>query len=461
MKLRTQDILNATGGKEIYECPPAFEGITTDSRKAVKGGLFVPLIGEKFDGHEFIAQAFEAGASGTVVKYSHPVLVPSGMAIIEVGDTLKALQNMARYFRAKRPDLKVVGITGTNGKTTTKEMLASILGVNGPVLKTEGNLNNHIGLPLTIMKLEKEQWAAVIEMGMSGFGEIKLLAGIAAPQVGIITNIGPAHLDSLGDMAGVARAKGELIEALPEDGRAVLNLDDPFMASMIESNRERAYTFGLNPDADFSASDIKESLQGVYFKMKTPAGSVPVSLPVMGGHNVYNALAASAAAHALGIGLEGIKGGLEGFTPAKMRMEVVATGGITVINDAYNANPASMAAALTALASVKEGRKVAVLGDMKELGASADKAHCDLGRLAGADNLALLVAVGEYAGLVARGAAETGMAVENIFELGSAEEAGRLLSGKLRDGDTVLVKGSRAMGMERVVELIRNRRPAA
>lgn len=456
--LTISDILEATGGRLVSPGPESFANVSTDSRAVRAGDLFVPLVGERFDGHDFIKESVEKGAGGALMQRGRKVHAPPGKALIEVADTLRALQDIAHRVRKSREGLVVIGITGTNGKTTTKEMLAKVLETRGPVLRNEGNLNNEIGLPLTLLRLEKRHWAAVLEMGMSGFGEIRRLSEIAEPGMGVITNIGPAHLDSLGDLEGVAKAKGELIEALPGDGKAVLNMDDPYLKDLLVASKARAVTFGLRPGAMVSATDIKESAAGVSFRLTVPGGSASVKLPVMGWHNVYNAMAAAAAAWPLGIPAGGIKEGLEKFRPVSMRMEVVDVDGARVINDAYNANPASMAAALTALASLKDGRRIAVLGDMLELGDAAARAHFEVGRLAGAEGLALIVLIGAHAGDTARGAAESGMPAESIIKAGGPEEAAAVLSEKVRKGDHVLVKGSRGMRMERVIDLFRARR---
>ena len=460
-RFKTEDILKATGGTLLQTGPKGFSGISTDSRKIEKGELFVPLVGERFDGHNFVDAALDRGAAGCIVNRGRVVSAPEGRAVVEVVDSLRALQNIAHSVRAGRTGLLVAGVTGTNGKTTTKEMLASILERRGPVLKNQGNLNNEIGVPLTLLRLDKADWAAVIEMGMSGFGEIERLAEIAAPSIGVITNIGPGHLEQLGSMEGVARAKGELIAGLPAAGTAVLNSDDPYLHKLIESQAGRVVTFGLDPGADFTACNIEETGGSVSFKMKTPEGTATVRLPLMGAHNVYNALAAAAAARCAGMTLSETVSGLEEFRPVKMRMEIMEIDGARVINDAYNANPASMAAALTTLAAVKDGRRVAVLGDMLELGTSADKSHYDLGRLAGSAGLACLIVMGASAENTAHGALDAGMDEDAVIIAAGPDAAAAALSNRLRRGDTVLVKGSRSMKMERVIELLRSRRLVA
>ncbi|MBI5190102.1 MAG: UDP-N-acetylmuramoyl-tripeptide--D-alanyl-D-alanine ligase [Nitrospirae bacterium] len=459
--LTVQDVLTATGGRLVASGGKGFKKVSTDSRTVGRGELFVPLVGPRFDGHDYVEAAFKSGAAGALVQAGRGVKPHDGRTLIEVADTLRALQDMAHYVRESHEGLVVVGITGTNGKTTTKEMLASILAVRGPVLKTSGNLNNEIGLPLTLLGLRKEHWAAVIEMGMSGFGEIARLAEIARPSVGVITNIGPAHLDALGSLEGVAKAKGELIAALPADGKAVLNADDSHLAGLLDANRDRAVTYGLMPGAMVTATDMEDTDTGVSFVLSIPGGTADIELPVIGWHNAHNALAASAAAWSLGFDAKEIKAGLEIFRPAGMRMEVMDIDGAHVINDAYNANPASMAAALTALASLRGGRRMAALGEMLELGPGAARSHYDAGRLAGAEGLALLVVMGEHAAETARGAVESGMSEKDVVVAPDHEAAAAAIAARLRQGDHLLVKGSRGMKMERVIEHLRGRRAVA
>jgi UDP-N-acetylmuramoyl-tripeptide--D-alanyl-D-alanine ligase len=439
----------------------AFSGISTDTRKVGRGELFVALSGPRFDGHDFVRAALAAGAAGVLVKAGRLKAAPEPGCAIEVPDTLRALQDIASYVRTRNHATPVVGVTGTNGKTTTKEMLHAILSVRGPVLKNEGNLNNEIGLPLTLVKLGPEHWAAVLEMGMSAPGEIARLAEIAKPGVGIITNIGPGHLESLGDVHAVARAKGELIDSLPEDGRAVLNMDDPRLSGLIEKEKARAVTFGLGSGAMFRADSITEAAAGIGFRLMTPSGNADVLLPAIGLHNVMNALAASSAAWCLGVNVDEMVAGLQKFSPAAMRMELVEVGGVRVINDAYNANPASMAAALNTLANCRGCRRVAVLGDMLELGASSADSHYTAGRLAGAAGISLLVLVGAEAGHTARGAEDSGMDADGIIVAPSSEDAAELVAKKVTAGDCVLVKGSRGMRMELVVQRLKAGRVAA
>lgn len=447
-------VLKATGGRLLRPGSGKFSGVSTDSRSISPGELFVPLAGPRHDGHDYIPAAFESGAACALVQKGRPVDAPAAGCLIEVADTLRALQDIASYVRRSHGATPVVGITGTNGKTTTKEMTASVLGVRGPVLKNEGNLNNEIGLPLSLARLDETHWAAVLEMGMSAPGEIARLAGIAAPTAGVITNVGAAHLESLGDVEAVARAKAELLDALPEDGRAVLNMDDPMLRPYVDRMGERAVTFGLAEGSMFTAQSISENGAGISFRLVTPGGRVEVGLPAHGMHNVMNALAASAAAWILGLGPGETKAGLEAFRPAGMRMEFISSGGITIINDAYNANPASMAAALSTLASFKCNRRMAVLGDMLELGAAAAESHYNVGRLAGAQGLALLVLIGGHSGETARGALDAGMTGKDILQAADAGEAAIAVLARISEGDCLLVKGSRGMRMERIVDTL-------
>ena len=452
-----EKIIAATGGRLVQEGELAFSGVSTDSRSVGPGELFVPLSGERFDGHDFIAQAAGSGAAGALVEKGKDVNQP-GMTLIEVPDTLRALQDIAYSVRTARKGLPVIGITGTNGKTTTKEMLTSILSLRGPTLRTDGNLNNHIGVPLTLLRLKDEHWAAVIEMGMSAPGEIARLAEIAAPVIGVITNIGPAHLDVLKDLEGVAKAKSELIASLPPEGTAILNADDPHLKAMPHQFKGKTVSFGLGRDAAVSASDIAEGAGGVSFRLKLPGMSAAIKLNFIGSHNVYNALAAASAAFVLGMTIDEIKEGLSSCRPAKMRMQEEIIDGVRVINDAYNANPASMAAAISALAAMKGGRKFAILGEMLELGSLASRSHFDTGRLAGASGVHMLVLVGPHAPDTAQGAIEAGMPEENIFISPEPGKAAEIAADFLKAGDVVLVKGSRGSKMELAVEKLKTGR---
>ncbi|MBU5614156.1 UDP-N-acetylmuramoyl-tripeptide--D-alanyl-D-alanine ligase [Geomonas azotofigens] len=451
-----KEIAEATGGRMIGEAQAVVADVCTDSRQVAPGELFVPLVGERFDGHDFIAAAAGRGVTAFLMAESWHAEhgLPAGACAVTVKDTLRALGDLAAWHR-RRFDLKVVAVTGSNGKTTTKEMLARILAQTGPGLKTEGNLNNLIGLPLTLFRLTgRERWA-VVEIGMSEFGEIDRLAEIAEPQVGIITNAFPAHLETLGSVEGVARAKGELFLRLKEGAVAVYNVDDPLISACPTHLNVTRLTFGLR-GAEVSSASIKSlGKEGESFTLRLPDGEEPVILKAYGRHNIYNALAAAAAAHALGVPGQVIRQGLEEFTPYDKRFQLEDVAGVTLIDDSYNANPASMAAALTTLKDVAGGgRCAAVLGDMLELGLGTEEAHRELGHKAAA-SVERLFLLGELAAEIEQGALEAGLPAERILHAASHEELSTALIAWLEPGDCVLFKGSRGMKMDKVATTVK------
>lgn len=458
--LNINEILSATKGRLVCgDKDISVSGVSIDTRTIKKGELFVAIRGGAFDGHDFVSQAFEMGACGAVIDRSQSDKIEKRIkdntkALIAVDDTIMALQEMAAFHRQKYY-IRVVGVTGTNGKTTTKEMIARILGQRLWVLKNEGNLNNHIGVPLTLLRLNKRHQAAVIEMGMSGIGEIARLCEIAAPNIGVVTNIGAAHLEGLGSIENVIKAKGEVVESLSESDTAVINADDKNSVSLKNKAKGKVITFGIDNDADIMAVDIRHQRpSGAIFTIKKGHDEISVRLSMSGRHNIYNALAAAAAAVMLNFDLEDIKAGLEGFEPFKMRSEImVLNSGVRIINDSYNANPASMEAAIRLLSDFKNnGRTFAVLGDMFELGDYAREAHLNTGRAAVDSGIDYLIAVGELAGFIASGASSAGMKQDNIFVCMDHQEAVDILNRLTHSGDTVLIKGSRKMAMERITE---------
>jgi UDP-N-acetylmuramoyl-tripeptide--D-alanyl-D-alanine ligase len=378
---------------------------------------------------------------------------PAGAVAIAVPDTLRAMGDLAAWHR-RHFELTVVGITGSNGKTTTKEMLAAILGRTGPGLKTSGNLNNLIGLPQMLFRLgARDRWA-VLEMGMSEPGEIDRLAEIAAPRIGVITNIHSAHLASMGDVAAVARAKGELFLRLPAGGWAVANADDPLVASLPVATATERISFGIFGGDVRGVAAVNRGMEGQLLTMETPFGRTTVCLRAFGRHSVSNALAATAAACAIGVPLETIAAGLEAFTPYDRRFSVEQRSGLVLVDDSYNANPASMRAALETLAEICAGRRIAVLGDMLELGNESVVAHRELGALA-AGTVQRLYLLGEQGAVVADAARTAGMAAGTVTVAASADEIIDDLRSLLATGDCILVKGSRGMRMERVSEAVR------
>ncbi|MEJ2201191.1 MAG: UDP-N-acetylmuramoyl-tripeptide--D-alanyl-D-alanine ligase [Desulfuromonadaceae bacterium] len=376
--------------------------------------------------------------------------------LIQVPDTLVALGDLAAARRRGFTG-PVVGLTGSTGKTTTKDMVAEILALTGPGLKTEGNFNNLVGLPLTLFRLQPDHLWAVLEMGMSARGEIARLTEIAAPSVGVVTNVGPAHLDTLQNIEGVLRAKGELFAAMKPGGIAVVNADDQRVAQLPVANGVRRICFGLSAEAQVRAENIIVTGRAITFDLLLPSSRHSVRLAVAGRHNVYNALAAAATAHALEVDGELIRRGLEAFRPAPGRMEVVAIKqDILILEDSYNANPLSVKAALATLDELGgEGRRIAVLGDMLELGQTSDELHRDIGLAAGR-RVDMLILLGRMAEAVAIGAREAGLDAACIIQVNSHEEAVAYLRSRLQCGDHVLVKGSRAMHMEKISGALRD-----
>jgi UDP-N-acetylmuramoyl-tripeptide--D-alanyl-D-alanine ligase len=448
VKLSLRDVAHIVGGTL---CPTDAQGqivgISTDSRTVGPAELFIPLRGSNFDGHDFLGQVARSGASACL---SEEVVAGFPIPIIRVENTLAALGDLAAALR-RDFDKPVVAITGSSGKTTTKEMLAAILSLTGPGLKTAGNFNNLVGLPLTLFRLEASHRWAVLEMGMSARREIARLAGIADPDVGVITNVGPAHLETLQGLDGVARAKGELFAALRRGATAVINADDEMVAQLPVANGVQRLLFGTGPEAQVRAEDIVVNGETVRFRLVTPHGSWPVTLNVAGRHNAANALAAAAAALAVGVESSLIVRGLEAFRPVAGRMEVVRrTDGVVLIEDSYNANPLSVRVALEALDEMGgSGRRIAVLGDMLELGAASAGFHREAGWVAAkrSDYLLLLGAMAEH---TAAGARERGMPADRVRVFGSHDEVADFLRKVLQRGDRVLIKGSRGMKMEKV-----------
>jgi len=454
-----REVVKWTGGRlAVGRADAVFHGAGIDTRTITRDELFVAIRGERHDAHGFLDQAVAAGATGVVVDEAY---VASGAgtpaaAVIVVEDTTRALGALAAGHRAGFGG-PVVGITGSNGKTTTKEMCAAILAVRGPTLKTRGNLNNEFGLPLTLLAREPEQWAAVVELGMNHRGEIARLTAIARPDVGVVTNVGTAHIEFLGSRENIALEKGDLTAGLGPAGVAVLNADDPLVDAQAGRVACRIVRFGHTDRADVRPRDVRFTDEGAFaFVLCTPEGEVAVRVPGLAETTVINALAAAAAAQAAGATLDEIAKGLERFegAPGRMRCRRLASGA-RVIDDTYNANPQSVRSALESLARLKgRGRGIAVLGDMGELGEVAADAHREVGRLAAELGTELLIAIGARAHLVAEGARTGGMDAAKVRTGGEHEQVGAELRAELRPEDWVLVKGSRAMRMERVVETL-------
>jgi len=434
--------------------------ISTDTRTVGRGDCFIALRGARFDGHEFLNEAAERGASAAVVAYPTISAINSpSVALLQVPDTLTALHKLATsYRRLMPPAARVIAISGATGKTTTKEMLAAVLSQRFRVVKTPANNNNHIGVPQTVIALAEERGDfGVIELGSNHPGEMRVLAEIVQPDVCIVTNIGPAHVEFFGDEAGVAKEEGTPLEFLPRDGQsyAVLNADDPWFNELRSRTRANIVTVGIENFADIRASEIKINWD-VKFKLNIAKkhDDVIIRLKTLGRHQICNALQAAAVGYMQGMDLDEIREGLENVVYPKMRMELKQVGGICFVNDCYNANPSSMRAALQMLRETPcAGRKIAVLGDMLELGAHTQRAHLDIGAAAANSGLAALVTVGQAARWIAEGAAEAGMEMQRVVPVLSAAEAAEALRSLVGEGDMVLLKGSRRVGLEKVLEL--------
>lgn len=448
-ELLLEEILHKMARMEI-------KGVSIDSRTIQEGELFVAIKGDRFDGHDFVPAVLQKGAWGALVERSMLETRYASLGglknVLPVEDTLYALQEMA-YMHRRKFSFPVVGITGSNGKTTTKEMIASILKQKGPVLKNEGNLNNHIGVPLTLLKLNGDHTAAAVEMGMSALGEIDTLARLVGPDVAVITNIGPAHLEFLGTLDTVAQAKSELLDHLKPGGTAVLNADDQYFEMLKKRSSGRVLSFGIDREADVRATGIRQSRDSADFTLEASGAKAQIHLRAVGKHNIYNALAAAAAALATGAPVDAVKKGLDDFMPAGMRSELREVEGRTVLVDCYNANPASMEAALGALMSLRAGgQAIAVLGDMLELGSASVEAHRAVGAAAARLGADLVITVGPQGKHLTEGAVDAGMAKDRALIAGSHAEAAALLKKHSRPGDAVLIKGSRGMKMEKVLE---------
>ena len=438
-----------------------FGRISTDSRQVERDGVFVALHGEVRDGHVFVPEVARRGGGCVVVQRNVAGLGP--VSVIRVRDTLRALGDIARFHR-RRTAPRVLAVTGSNGKTTTKEMLFSILQrarmedrpLRGKVLKTEGNYNNLVGLPLTLLRLRGHERAAVVELGTNRPGEIRRLTAIADPDLALITSVAPAHLSGLRTLAGVAREKGAIFRGLDPRGTAVVNLDDHRVVRQSRAFQGRVVTYGAG---GFVRGEDAEMLSGGRLRFNLRVGRVrePVRLRLCGMHNVRNAVGAAAMAHAFGADMAAIRTGLEAVRPVAMRMQVERWNGIGIINDAYNANPASMEAALAALKAIPgRGRRVAALGDMREMGANEAACHREVGEAAAASGLDALYLLGGFARDMRQGALAAGMERAAVHVARSHRKLGAVLRAELGKGDWVLVKGSRGAAMEKVLAAMKD-----
>ena len=451
-------------------------GVSSDSRRIRPGEIFVALQGDHFDGHDYLQQVAERGAAAAIVSDVNKVPQSFTLPVIEVNDTLRALQEFATNYRQAML-LRTVAVTGSNGKTSTKEMVATLLAVRFSTIKTEGNLNNHIGVPLSLLQIRRTHEVGVFEMGMNHPGELAPLAKMVAPTVSIITSVGPAHLEGMGDEEAVAREKASVILALPPHGIAILNADNRWTPYLRRRAVSRIVTAGFAPDADVRAENVRRLADGVEFDLILPpldspnwpraisssgpvhesTTTVRVKLAAIGDHWISNALLAAAAARSFGLTTDEIAVGFAKIKLPAMRMQSFEIEGVRWINDAYNANPDSMHAALRGLTSWPcRGRRVAVLGDMLELGVESERLHRLLGAEVARQKLDLLITVGSMAGFIAGEARTGGMLTGNIVVCDTAAQAVMALRAHVQPGDCVLVKASRGMKLESLVPQARS-----
>ncbi|MEE9488230.1 MAG: UDP-N-acetylmuramoyl-tripeptide--D-alanyl-D-alanine ligase [Candidatus Brocadiales bacterium] len=444
------EVLGTVKGKHLGgRKDDLLQGVSIDTRTIQPGELFVAIKGNRFDGHDFLDEALERGAKGILISKKYKGSLPDDVLAIKVRNTTKALGVLARYYREKLP-AKVVGITGTNGKTTTKDMLHQILSPRVSMVSTRGNLNNDIGVPLSIFQMEPYHDLAVIEMGTSSPGEILRLSWIVQPDIGVITNVSEAHLEGLGDIEDVAKEKSGLLENLTPGGTLVFNVDDFWCKMIAKGFPGRKMSFGIHEPANVRCRDLGETKNRLTFSVN---GRHTVELPSLGIHNVYNALAALTVCYELGLNLTELSEGLKQFEAPPMRMERHRVKGVTIIMDGYNANPSSMKMALDEYSSIKvPGRRFFVCGDMAELGGESSRLHRELGREIARSDVNFLLTTGEHAGTIARAAKKGGLPGEKVMVFGKDNGLREFAVTKLKKGDAVLIKGSRCMKFENLCE---------
>lgn len=452
-RLNLAELARAVNCKSIEDADAelSFNSVSTDTRKIEKGDIFIALKGERFDAHDFLEEAVKRGAQALIVNRKIEKVL--GVPQLVVGDTLEALQSLANYNRISF-DVPLVGITGSNGKTTTKDMVAAVLGQKYQTLKTKGNFNNEIGLPLTLLELDETYQAAVLEMGMSGLGEIDLLGRIARPNIVIITNIGETHLEKLGSVENIALAKSEILNHLDDKGLAIFNGEDQLIQKVAANFQGKKLFYGFESKFDCWAEDINTvDNKGQSFIINLNGEKHEIFLPILGKHNILNAMAAVLVGTRLGLNIQDIKLGLESLKLTSMRLEIIERENFTVINDAYNASPVSMKASIKILKEMGSNtRTIAVLGDMYELGDRTEEGHREVGEAVAGEGIELLIGVGNLAKYIVEGAKAGGLSENRLFHVSNNQEARELLGKIGRKGDLVLLKGSRGMKMEEIIQ---------
>jgi len=448
MKLPLWRIAEFVGSTGECDQEAVAMGYSIDSRTLTAGDLFIAIAGERFDGHEYVQTALEKGAVGAIVAAGKDV-AGDPLRLLQVEDTVKALQLLGAAAR-RLWGKPLLAVTGSAGKTTTKEILAHILATRFRVMKSSGNLNNHIGLPLQLLKLEAEHDLAVVEMGMNHAGEIRALGALAHHDLAVVTTVAPVHLEFFGSLKEIARAKYEIIETLHSGGVAVLNADDEYVCQFGRDFKGKVVTFGIKRAADVSARNIKlNGAEGSTFDLVAGSVEEPVTFPLVGEHNIYNALAAAAAAIERGLTPSQAAVALSSIAPPDKRGQVLQIGGATIINDCYNSNPRALAAMVDTLASMKAERRILVVGEMLELGPTAEALHRESGKHAAEKKIDLVIGVRGLARAVAEAACGAGTQAQFVE---TPEQAGEWLAHNLRPGDAVLLKASRGVKLERALE---------
>ncbi|MBU0478185.1 UDP-N-acetylmuramoyl-tripeptide--D-alanyl-D-alanine ligase [bacterium] len=458
--LYVNEVIKATKG-QLVKGDQSFlvKGISIDSRSIKKSDLFIAIKGDNFDGHDFIGNAIKSGASGVILSSLDSSLKTLSSAfIIKVSNTLKAIQNLAKYYRGKF-DIPIIGITGSNGKTTVKDMTEGILSQKLRITGTIGNYNNQIGVPLMAFRLSKDTRAGIFEMGISSYKEMENLGDIIRPDIAVITNINIAHMQYFKTIRNLVNAKSKLLDFVTKEGTAILNADDKYFSFLKSSAKCRVISFGIKNKADIMAEDISLLPASTKFLLN---GAVKITLPIPGIHNVYNALAAAGVFLQFSKDLNLVRDGLRNFKPPEMRMQMIKIKDLAIINDAYNANPASTRAALEVLRNINSNpngtryRKVFIFGNMFELGDRKVSEHKKIGKLVAESQIDTFITVGELAGLSAAAAKESGLNENKIFSFKNTEEVGEKLLSILQSNDTLLLKGSRAMRLENILKILKD-----